>query len=404
MIGAFKGLKFPIGGTTQKPVKCDDAGGAGLLPPGGDPTAGGAVADPGMAGGPDPAAIAAAQAEMERKTCCQYDHYSKEWMGLSNQDTFDGFRIEAAKPITKNLQTTHSLFLGTAMREQPYAYNFGAMYNSDDGRSFITGSSGLDGTLSARAAKKVNMNPFSSAPAGGNMNPMTGMPEDAGEANDRIDVDLKANVSSSLGDPQRNMMELSADMNLSKLATSMKLVQQGIWIGNFGFSQKVTQELHMGGEMTYLALPQNGQTMGALGARYASGDSVLSVTLGRTPDFKAQQNPMMAAMGGNPNPHVHGLRAQFHHQVSPRLSLGSEFEYSHPDHDSVCRFGYAYTFATARVQGLLDTAGKCNCYINDFKSGFGVSGMIDYLKNDYKFGFLVNYFPQQDAAGGAPPM
>lgn len=226
------------------------------------------------------------------------------------------------------------------------------------------GKMSLDGMLNARAIKKV-WGPY---------------------------CDLKFNAGSDLNEPARNMYEIASDMNFSKLSTSMKLVYQGIWIMNGAFSQMITPNLHMGGELTYLNL-HGGASMGTLGFRYSAGADTLSATLGRTPDFK---NPISASP-------VHGLRAQYMRKISDRLSLGTEYEYSHPDHESALRIGYEYNFKNSRVQGLLDTAGKVSCYINYFQ-GFGFSGMIDYPNNDYRFGFLMHYFPMGDGEMEGEPM
>jgi mitochondrial import receptor subunit TOM40 len=54
-----------------------------------------------------------------------------------------------------------------------------------------------------------------------------------------------------------------------------------------------------------------------------------------------------------------------------------------------------YAFRHARVQGMIDTSGKVSAFVSDFM-GFGLSGSIDYMKNDYKFGFMMHVVPQPD--------
>lgn len=295
---------------------------------------------------------------MEKEKCLQYDNFSREWMAVSQQDNFDGFRVEAAKPISKYLQTMHTLLLGTVSKQNPYAYQFGPVFQTEDGRTFLMGKYSMDGFMNARVVQKL------------------------GER-----VDMRVNVSSDLNEAQRNMCELSQDYNGERWATSTKMVWQGIWIFNFGFSRMLSQNLHMGGELTYLNLPQ-AASMGTIGMRYANAGHNLSMTLGRSPNFKQQhaRDPM------------HGCRMQYVHKVSDRVSLGCEFDYSHPDHDSVMKMGYEYTFRTSRVQGLLDTAGRVSCFVNDFK-GFALSGVVDFYANDYKFGVLMHYFPSGNEQG-----
>jgi len=133
--------------------------------------------------------------------------------------------------------------------------------------------------------------------------------------------------------------------------------------------------------------------MGTIGLRWSDQETTFSATLGRTPDFK---NPISDTP-------LHGLRMQYHRKVSDRVSLGTEFDYSYPDHDSACKIGYEYTFRTSRVQGLVDTAGRVSCYVTDFK-GFALSGLIDYYSNHYSFGMLMHYFPgaQEGEEDGVP--
>eukprot|EP00392_Amoebophrya_sp_AT5.2_P005280 g5289.t1 len=301
-----------------------------------------------------------------KPTCIQYDNFAREWMQVSQLDNFDGFRIEVGKPLSKNFNAAHTLLLGTQSKQQPYAYQFGPVFQTEDGRLFMMGKTSLDGLLNARVVKKV-AGPY---------------------------CDLRANVSSCVIEPARNMYEFSKDLNFKRWCTSTKLVWQGIWICNFGFSSLITKNLHFGGEVTYLNLLSRGASMGTLGFRYENAGNFFSATLGRTPDFK---HPMREEP-------LHGLRAQYVRKVSDRVSLGCEFDYSYPEHDSAMKLGYEYTFRTSRVQGLLDTAGRVSCFINDFK-GFALSGVIDYPNNEYKFGVLMHYFPAgENAEGGEPPL
>lgn len=297
---------------------------------------------------------------MSPPLCLQYDNFAKEWQGTSQQDTFDGFRVEAGKPLTKNMQMTHTLLLGTQSRQNPYSYQFGPIFQTEDGRTFLMGKYNIEGLLNIRGVKKFFGN----------------------------HVDVRVNGGSCLIEPNKNIMELSKDLNFETWATSLKLVWQGVWIMNFGFSRLITPQLHMGGELTYLTIHQ-GATMGTLGFRWNNSNHILSGTLGRTPDFK------------NPGSHANltGVRMQYVHKVSERVSLGTELDYTYPDHESACKIGYEYTFRTSKVQGLLDTAGKVSCFVNDFK-GYGLSGLIDYVNNDYRFGVLCHYFPPGPEAEG----
>lgn len=279
----------------------------------------------------------------------QYEQFSREFMGLSGQDSFDGFRMEAGKAVTKNLQTSHSLFLGTQLREQGYLYQFGPTFHTNDGRTTLVGRVGLDGGVNARAIQKV------------------------GEG-----FELKANMNSNLKDSQRNMTELSVDYAGSHWACSNKLVYQGTWIVNSSIAQEITKNLSLGGELTYVTA--NGVSIAGVGARYVLGPNVWSAQLGRQPDFK-----------NGPHLNTHSGKVQFVRKVSDRLSLGAELEVT-SERESQMRLASEYAFRHARVQGMIDTAGKVSAFVSDFM-GFGLSGSIDYVKNDYKFGFMMHVVP-----------
>ncbi|EER18361.1 conserved hypothetical protein [Perkinsus marinus ATCC 50983] len=292
----------------------------------------------------------------------QYDQFAREWQQILNQDNFDGFRIEAGKTVTKNMQANHSLFLGTSLSPNQYLYQFGPTYATDDGRTVMVGRLGMDGGVNARLMKKLFKG-----------------------------TDLKINANSNLHDPQRNMYEFTVDQQGEDWAASAKLAYQGTWISNVSFAQEVTNNLSLGGELTHVAV--NGVSIGGLGARYVWGPNYLSFALGRQPDFKQ-----------GPQANVHSAKMQYVRKVSDRLAIGSEFEYSQPEQESQLRLGYEYTFRHARVQGLLDTCGKVSCFVQDFM-GFGISGMVDFVKGDYRFGFMMHMVPQPEdaaAAGGAP--
>ena len=282
----------------------------------------------------------------------QYESLSREYQALSGQDNFDGFRIEAGKSVTKNLQTSHSLFLGTQLRESGYLYQFGPTFHTDDGRTTLVGRVGLDGGVNARAIQKLTDS-----------------------------IEAKVNLNSNLSDSQRNMSELSLDYYGGSWAGSSKLVYQGTWILNGSMAQEISKNLTLGGELTYVAA--NGVSIAGVGARYVLGKSVLSASLGRQPDFK-----------NGPHLNTHSAKLQFVRRVSDRLTLGTELEVT-DDKESQMRLCSEYSFRHARVQGMVDSAGKVSAFVSDFM-GFGLSGMIDYVKGDYKFGFMMHVVPQPE--------
>jgi len=317
-----------------------------------------AAAASGIAG--DVAAEAGAAKAAGPEPPVQFEMFSREWQGMSQQDNWDGFRIEAANQVTKWLQAAHTLFLGTQLRECQHIYQFGPAFQSEDQKTMLVARIGLDGGVNGRAIQKI------------------------GNA-----LELKASSNSHLKDPQRNMHEGSLEYTGGEWTMAAKLAWQGTGVLGGAFTQRVLPWLHLGGDLTLVAV--NGVTsIGQIGMRYAEGKDVLVATLSRAPDPKSP-----------PGTSLHEGRLQYVRRLSERLSLGSEFKYSHPDKESGLQLGYEYTFRNARVQGLLDTDGKVSCCVSDY-TGIGFSGTIDYARGDYKFGFMMHVLPQPEQ--GQQPM
>lgn len=310
---------------------------------------------------PFPAGEEAPQPRPPLETAAKsFEDFAAEWQSTSGQDNWDGFRIEAANQVTKQMQAAHSLFLGTQLRQEGYIYQFGPQFQSDDGRTVLVARTGLDGGTNGRLIKKLGKS-----------------------------WELKASASSHMKSAERNMHECSLDYTGEESTYAGKLTWQGAMILSASLSQRVLPSLTLGGDLTLVAA--NGiMSIGQVGLRYEQGKDIFSATVNRTPDPKSPVADQM-----------HEFKMQYMHRFSERLSMGSEFKYSHPDKESGLQLAYEYSFRQARVQGLLDTDGKVSCCVSDF-TGFGFSGMIDYLRGDYKFGVVMHVLPQQEGQG--PPM
>lgn len=298
----------------------------------------------------------------EEEPAVQFEFIQKEWQNISLQDNWDGFRIEAQNKVTETLQATHSIFLGTRLRECGYLYHFGSVFQSPDQRTVLLARAGLDGGVNGRIIQK-----FGSC------------------------WEVKASSNSDLKDVGRNMHESSVEYSGPERALCGKLAWQGAWVGGGSFVQKILPQLQMGGDLTLVGV--NGVTsIGQVGLRYAEGKNILTATLSRTPP---------SGMPGSPG-QVHELKMYFVRKVTERLNLGTEFKFSYPDKDSGLSLGYEYIFRNARIQGLLDTDGKVSCCVHD-AMGFSFSGVIDYARGDYKFGMVMQVAPQPEP-GQQPPL
>lgn len=280
----------------------------------------------------------------------QFENYNREWQNISSMENWDGFRIEAPTPVTKYLQAVHTLFLGTQMREQGYIYHFVSAFQSEDQRTTLCARAGLDGDVHARLVQKIGSS-----------------------------VELKASTNSHLKEIQGNVHEGSVDITGRSYTLQGKLAWQGAWLLGGAYMQQLTSALQLGGDLNLIGV--NGITsIGQIGMRWAEGKDCVTGLLSRSP-----------ATGEN----LDELRLHYVRKVTDRLSLGTELKYTYPDIQSGMSLGYEYTLRQARIQGLLDTAGKVSCSIQDF-TGFGFSGVIDYVKSDYKFGMVMHFLPQPE--------
>eukprot|EP01068_Selenidium_serpulae_P005911 Selendium_serpulae@DN4218_c0_g1_i1.p1 len=300
-------------------------------------------------------------------TPIQYDLYSREFQNVMAQDNFDGFHMEANKSVTPQLQASHALFLGTTLRPSGYIYQFGPTYQSENGNLVLLGRWDAEGIVNGRLIKRF-------ASDASNISSMARMNESPAPS------EFKVNFVSSLLEKQRNLCEFTYDSAGSDWASSMKASWQGAWFLSGAFSQVIAPRLQLGGELSWISA--QGATTGSIGARYAHKDNFLSAQLSRGPDFSSETSIL---------DQTHGAKVQFVRKVNDRLSLASELNVN-TDMESALKMGYDYTFRQARVQGAVDTSGKVNVYCQD-ATGFGVSGMIDFWKGDYKFGFLMRVVP-----------
>jgi mitochondrial import receptor subunit TOM40 len=309
---------------------------------------------------PGARALASQCEEKPEEKPLSFDNLAKEWQQASTLENFDGFRIEATNVATKHLQMSHSLYLGTSVRgDQQYIYQTGPTFVSDGGTSQIMGRYDLDGSLNGRAVRKL-----------GN------------------DTEIKATVMSTPKEPMRNMLEFGIEQTGFDWAAGAKIGWQGTWLVNGSYTQEISKNLTVGTELMWFAM--NSASIGSLAFRYASGADILYGQYTRSPDFQTQ-------FGKN----VNQVKLCYTRKVSDRLTLGSEYELTLENLGSSMKAGYEYTFRHARVQGTVDSSGRVSCFVTDFM-GFGFSGLVDFARGDYKFGFLFHIVPSDEPGGGQP--
>ncbi|SOV74710.1 mitochondrial import receptor subunit TOM40, putative [Plasmodium sp. gorilla clade G3] len=284
-----------------------------------------------------------------------FENLNKEYKYITTQDNFDGFRFEVDKNVNKFLQSTHTLFLGTTLREVGYLYQFGANFTNIDNSLLMISRINIDGSVNGRFCKKINNN-----------------------------IDCKLNFNTYAKSDTRNMYEMSLEVNKPLYTYNFKSIWQGAWIFNTSYTQLLTKKLQAGVDLTYIA--SNCASIGSFGLRYNHKNNVLTMQIVRQPNFKSPEFMLNQ---------THLYKIQYAKKISDRLSLGTELEITPQTKESAMRLGWDYSFRHAKVQGSIDTSGKISVFTQDY-SGFGVSGYIDYLNNDYKFGFMMHISPSQE--------
>ncbi|VWU50923.1 mitochondrial import receptor subunit TOM40, putative [Hepatocystis sp. ex Piliocolobus tephrosceles] len=284
-----------------------------------------------------------------------YENLNKEYKYITTQDTFDGFRFEVDKNINKYLQSSHTLILGTTLREVGYLYQFGANFTNIDNTLLMISRINIDGSVNGRFYKKFN-NLF----------------------------DYKFNFNTYANNDTRNMYEMSLEVNKPTHTYNLKTIWQSAWIFNVSYNQLLTKKLQAGVDLTYIA--SNSASIGSVGLRYNHKNNVLVMQVVRQPNFKSPEFMLNQ---------THLYKIQYAKKISDRLSVGTELELTPETKESAMRLGWDYTFRHARVQGSIDTSGKISVFTQDY-SGLGISGYVDYPNNEYKFGFMVHIMPAQE--------
>ncbi|CRH00962.1 mitochondrial import receptor subunit TOM40, putative [Plasmodium relictum] len=284
-----------------------------------------------------------------------FENLNKEYKFITTQDNFDGFRFEVDKNVNKYLQSTHTLFLGTSLRDIGYLYQFGANFTNSDNSLLMISRINIDGSVNGRFCKKINSN-----------------------------IDCKLNFNTYAKNDTRNMYEMSLEVNKPVYTYNFKTIWQGAWIFNASYTQLLTKKFQAGVDLTYIA--SNCASIGSFGLRYNHKNNVITFQMIRQPNFKSPEFMLNQ---------THLYKIQYAKKVSDRLSLGTELELTPQTKESAMRLGWDYSFRHAKVQGTIDTSGKISVFTQDY-SGFGVSGYIDYLNNEYKFGFMMHISPSQE--------
>ncbi|GAB67381.1 mitochondrial import receptor subunit tom40, partial [Plasmodium cynomolgi strain B] len=237
-----------------------------------------------------------------------FENLNKEYKFITTQDNFDGFRFEVDKTVNKYLQSTHTLFLGTTLRDVGYLYQFGANFTNSDNSLLMISRVNIDGSVNGRFCKRVENH-----------------------------IDCKLNFNTYAKSDTRNMYEMAVEVNKPIYTYSVKTIWQGTWIFNASYTQMLSKKFQAGVDLTYIA--SNCASIGSFGLRYNHKNNVVSMQVVRQPNFKSPEFMLNQ---------THLYKIQYAKKVSDRLSLGTELEVTPQTKESAMRLGWDYSFRHAK--------------------------------------------------------
>jgi mitochondrial import receptor subunit TOM40 len=257
-------------------------------------------------------------------------------------DLFEGLRFDLTKPLNHNFALSHSIFMGNVdvptansqVVKMPIGtYEFGANLVTNRG-NLMLGRITSDGRLTGRV--KYDLADWAS------LTSQFQMASERGMSQGMFDLDLKG-----------------SDWN-----GQLKYGTSQFYGANY--FQSVTPTIALGGEVFYLA-EQRRSGIGLAG-RHQTENSIATVQLANT-----------------------GLVSLTYLQkISEKVSLVTDFMWNANSREANASFGYDYILRQSRLRGRVDTEGKVGAYLEERVNvgvNFILSGEIDFLRRDYKFGF-----------------
>ncbi|KAJ9527261.1 hypothetical protein QJQ45_025530 [Haematococcus lacustris] len=298
----------------------------------------------------------------------KYEDIQREVMMALKPDLFEGMRFEINKPLNPNFFLSHSLFMGnmdlaTGGRQQlktPMGhYEFGANVVSD--RYMLLGRITTEGRLSGRIkydlaqwmAMKLHLQ-------------LSGEP---GQSQAMLDTDLKGgdwNAQLKLGSPS--------------------------FLG-LNYFQSLTPRLSAGGEFFWLH--SNLKSGVGLAMRHQGTKHVATMQVGcrascRMLEIVCLCQGVYRCIWQVATTGI--LSLQYAHKVNDKVTLATDFLWQFATREATATLGYDATLRQCRLRGKIDTNGVVTAFLEErFSPGinFVLSGELDHLHSNYKFGFGV---------------
>jgi len=262
---------------------------------------------------------------------------------------FDGFRLAINKGLNNHFQVSHTLNLTSA--PQGSSYHFGATYvggsqtSPSEAYPVILGDIDNSGSLSAQIIHQFSQR-------------------------------IKGKCVVQSQKQELAMVQFDADYRGDDFTATCTLGnidvinESGIIVGHY--LQRLTKSLDLGAEILY---------------HYGQGQESATLSVAG----KYTQEKWIGAAQINPG----GWHVSYYHKANDNIQVGVDYEYSSRMQDSCVSLGYQVDVPKANVtyRGFVDTnwtvAGIFEKRLHPLPFSFVLSGMLNHVKNQCRFGFAL---------------
>jgi len=275
----------------------------------------------------------------------RYEELQKENIMSLRPDVFEGMRFDFTKPLNQNFSLSHSIAMGNEQIQTPNPDQIYKMPAStyEFGANLI-----------------------------GNQGMMIGRMVHDGRFSGRVKYDLTDNVSVKLQsqlDKENRYSQTMFDLDFKGLDWNGQLKVGNSQFVGVNYFQSVTNNLALGGEAFYLG-SQRKSGIG-LAMRHQSDPGIATCQIANT------------GM----------LSCTYHHKVSEKVFLASEFMWNWNLREATAAVGYDYILRQCRLRGKVDSSGVITAFLEERLNvgvNFVLSAEVDHFRKDYKFGFGMN--------------
>ncbi|KAJ2296448.1 translocase of outer mitochondrial membrane [Coemansia sp. RSA 2702] len=260
---------------------------------------------------------------------------------------FDGGRADLAKILSPNFQVMHTFQLG--LPGQPSAFEFAGVYADEN--TLMHGKMDTDFNLQARLNHALSK---------------------------QLQVKSQAQLMTS---DAQSMFQVEGEYTGSDYTLNTKAINPSLTDGTgiylASYLQSISHKLSLGAELLYQSpMPAIQETSLSLAMRYQPSEDRAWVA---------------QTQGAN------ALTTSYWRKVSDKCEAGAELQVvnlpSQGRREASCSVGVKYEFAASNIRAMADNYGKVSMLLEEkIAPGFSflVSGELDHLKGENKFGIGLN--------------